>query len=1495
MPRTPFKSSFTLPVIEPANLPTMLETLCPSDRPLALLPVRLETRFFAQPDGSRELRIRVYPDTIHLHSHEHELTTAERDWGVHYWVQDWRAGSDEQARKTAWRQLADRFGAARAAWVVRVLRPTNPQSRPASPVPAEAALPVRPDFPAVPVVTGADDTAWRKPPTARVLPDRWLAILRSGDRPVVAAAGSPIMRPLQVGPDPRTPAEDDSDTAELAIDEGMKWMVDFEAAERSGMALRVAIPAPVLSEGIDSLIVMGVAASLDPAQSAKQLAAVLDGHHYTDGLEFLRQGTPTNNTDDRSAGTGSADRSQDRSFAGEVAGAPDDLDAASNGVRLGAVLGVPADVAGPVFGRISNAAATHDLDARAMNDALWQTGWGYFLTNMIGPDGTGLTFEHITWARAHFTSHVRSAGPFAAIRCGRQPYGLLPVTSLDLWKASGDEPASIACESWLAALLLKLRDVVWRPRLPDTMRVGRRQNPPDVDADLADVMRTEALPIAYRTRPLLGRRYLQHLRAFVGEDLRAFARVQDTLTSRILERLGFTWRPPLAQATYGDLSWPVSVPLVQAGAGPATRLLEPNFITGLLNQREIAPLVEGTVTSTAPGASLLHVLLRHALLREYAQATAMISATVPGIDLWSVLRDQELVDVDPGTAPATTWKRQLDVVVAGVTGSRTIRQFVEGAATFEAEPVQALGGFRQSLAHLQALDREALQLLMQGTLDLGSHRLDAWITSLATKRLTFMRHGTPGGVRVGAYGWVENLYPTDIVAVAVPPPPGEAEPVFASASDSGFIHAPSLTHAATAALLRNAHLGPGNVAEADRPFAIDLSSRRVREAGWVLDAMGSGQPLGAILGYRLERRLQELSLRRFTPTLRDIAPLTARRLEQTDLPVEAIAAGTVVDGATLFETWRRAPATVRSRLQQDGATDADTAAMESEIRALGDTVDAVTDALTAEAAYQMVRGNSSRTATTLKAIAEGEASPPDLEVARTPRSGVALTHRVLLLFSGPPAPTPGWPDAASSPRAAAEPMLNAWAARLLGDPGNIRCTVERLDAESDAVAETRTFQFSDLGLTALDVVYSVEPTADAPTRAAAATTLEERILDHARVALGFGPDARLRLQLFASDTSTELSLLHLLEQARAVRTLLTGTRSAAPDDLQPPERAAGGTLDLEDLRPRVERAEEALEAADAALRALVEDDRPGIEALRRALLRMDAFGVKPAVPGVSGSDAAARAALQHQGAAALQESGARLARVEALRRAAPEVDVGRKRARLFQRMRAVFGPAFAPLARFVCEQPAATELRAALAGSTALQGGDPLEVHTWFLRSARVRPGLARLAATLRGAEIIRSGERLELRVGQLPFTGAGDRWVGLASVPGRDPDPGKLSLVVQGTAQVDAGTPLSGLWIDEWVEIVPARRETTAVTFQYNPPDACAPQSILLAVPPDPARDWDVATLYRVLAETLDLAKLRAIGPDALGEVAHYLPASFLALNASRDTASTDLGPLTR
>ncbi len=344
----------------------------------------------------------------------------------------------------------------------------------------------------------------------------------------------------------------------------------------------------------------------------------------------------------------------------------------------------------------------------------------------------------------------------------------------------------------------------------------------------------------------------------------------------------------------------MTAPLVQPGEVSPWQILQPNYIGALL----ATPSIDGLIAArpdpaaTDHATSLLQVLLRHAMLREIANAAARIAATIPGNNLATLLRDLELVDLvdlppvnyTVQTPPTTLhWKRQLDLKVPDITGSNTIRQFLEGLTSFTApvtRSVASLGEFRASLAHLQRLGSESLQYLMQGTLDLSAHRLDAWVTSFATKRLALMTPHGPIGLYVGGYGWVENLKPAPDPA-PVPTasmPPGEQAPLFAPAKDSGFIHAPSMTHASTAALLRNAHLGPTGVPRPDGPFAIDLSSQRVREASRLLEGVRQGQPLGALLGYRFERRLHDLTLDRFIVPLRGLAPLVGAATAATTSP-----------------------------------------------------------------------------------------------------------------------------------------------------------------------------------------------------------------------------------------------------------------------------------------------------------------------------------------------------------------------------------------------------------------------------------------------------------------------------------------------------------------------------------------------------------------------------------------------------------------------------------
>ena len=1483
-PHFAFRTATILPSIAvPPPLPEMLIELGKSDRPLALFPVRLETRFFPLPNGGSELRVRVYPDRIHIDSHEEELTQAEKTWGQHYWTQIFLAGDDTQAQKNAWRQLAERYDPQRAAWIARLLRPTNFESRTAS---------TEPTFPRVDVVEEGKDAAWRSAPKARLLPTRWIAVVQGAGRVIAAGGGRDIRPELAVGPDPQVDGDNAPEIPgdQAAVDAGMRWMVDFEEAEAAGMGLRIALTAANLAGPIESLIVLGVSSGATANEGAKQLGRQLDVQHYTDGLEFLRFGTPSNNTSAERSGYGAEDSGHERSFATESGAVDLTLDERSNGQRLGTALGLPSADIAPILASVAGGSDQHEVDQRSMNTALWQATWGYFLTNMIGMEGTGLTAEILAWARDHFIGHVRSSGPLPPLRCGRQPYGVLPVTSLDFWRPRAGEETANAPDMWLKAFLVSLRDNVWRSRLNNVARLGLR-NPPNPDADLADVMRTDAQSNGYSTRSLFGRHYLEHLREFIGQnlDLAGFTPIQNAITGDLLQLLGFQWRSRLSHATYADAMWPVSAPLIQAGEVSRWRKLEPNYIAAMLGDSGIAALV-----ARQPGeaTSLLETMLRHSMLLEYASATAAIAGTEAGGNFAALLRDPELIDLVNGLPLSTTWKRLLDRKVAAITGTKTIREHLDGLRTFTAPQVGALGAFRDSLEHLQNLDSEALQFLMQGTIDLASYRLDAWITSIATKRLAAMRVSQPQGIYVGGYGWVENLRPEATPRTEVTPPTGESAPLFAHVNDTGFIHAPSMTHASTAALLRNAQLGSDGVAESKGAFAIDLSSRRVREASWLLDGVRQGQPLAALLGYRFERRLHDLRKDQFIAPLRELAPLTARKLENTDLPVESIAANNVVDGLVLNQKWQDQKQSVKDRLQSAGATADDLTKLSRELDGLADSIDAVSDALTAETAYQMVRGNTSRLASTLNAVATGDAPAPELEVARTPRSGIPLTHRVLQLFSGKPPAATGWAAASTSVRATAEPMLNSWAAKLLGNPKKVRCTVEMLDG-SGAVLETHKLLLSDLQLTPLDVVFGVEPLAGVGQ----VSELEQRVLYQARLGTnGFPSQARLRIQ-HARPTdlgAQELTLLDVLEQARRVRRLLATARAADSEDLNPPERGEAGEVNVTDLNARVTKAERALKAAHKALDTLVKKGAAAqSDALRAALLKLGSCGVQGSVPVVAvGDDEASRSALNTQGIALLKEGKARIAQVDELIAAPVAAERRARCGQLLERMRTVFGSSFVAMPLFTYDN--AAELKSALAANDQVQGGDPLSVYTWFTRAARVRDPLARWSAPLSAAEVLGTGESLRLAVAQLPFN-ASDRWVGLPPEEGKDVLAGKLSLVVHADSTLKVDQPLCGLLIDEWVEVVPSSKETTAIAFQFNPPDACAPQSVLLAVPPVPDQPWTVASLHRVLLETLDLAKLRAIDAEALGEIGHYMPALYFGFNANDEVVSTDFAQLTR
>jgi hypothetical protein len=250
----------------------------PSNIPLVLLPIRIETRFS---DDQRQLRVRIYPDEIHLDRLEPGLTDDERSAGVSYWQQIWNGGS--AAEEQAWRDLVHATRPERAEYVAFALTPTNLDLRPADPGGPDPA----PAFPATapPAREGA---------VARALPDRFLVLAIQGADTSVQA-GDTIPAKLTVG---LAPGGNETDLRVMPsgarVGPGMEWMVDFDEAKKAGMALTVQLARP---GAVDRLLVMGIRSSPDPGAATAELDALLRAHRFADGLAFVPQGTPTNNTE----------------------------------------------------------------------------------------------------------------------------------------------------------------------------------------------------------------------------------------------------------------------------------------------------------------------------------------------------------------------------------------------------------------------------------------------------------------------------------------------------------------------------------------------------------------------------------------------------------------------------------------------------------------------------------------------------------------------------------------------------------------------------------------------------------------------------------------------------------------------------------------------------------------------------------------------------------------------------------------------------------------------------------------------------------------------------------------------------------------------------------------------------------------------------------------------------------------------------------------------
>jgi hypothetical protein len=1465
--------------------------------PLVLLPVRLETRFATGGDVP-ELWIRIFPDEIHADAHEHELTAKEVSAGRIYWTTVWE---DQDAARTAWQVLLETVPAPRAAWVVRVLTPRNVGGDHAG---------VDPDFPEPAMKIGD----WTRAAEARLLPDRFVALGFRAGQEVARQPGRAIVEPLAVtlAPDAAASQRQDVSGDGLEVDEAVRWTVDFERAVEVGMGIRMPVTGADLENGFDELLVVGVKGSLPPSETARELAGLFEEHHFGRGLAFVSQGTPTNNTERAPSGHPPADPHGAHSFAIELD--PARSIAGRDGERFARALGIPVDT----VTHCDRADADEHAAARAMCGALWPATWGYFFEELLFVDDLDAEVDAF---RDYFIDHVRARGHYAAFRVGSTPYGLVVASSLARWQSRGRKGR---IENAMPDDLRRLREI-WREAATAVPRVGRTADP---DRDLIEVLEMDASAREVRVRSVMGPNASLNLAAFFGLNWDPVRAKQLDLANQLALRLG---RTDIASRVFA-LTFGTPRPAFARGfvvAKPAPDQPEPlsetdplpfNYIRWLREAASIEDVREERLPAgvTRPD-TLLYLLLRHAMLREAARTadTILVNANVVSR---AVTRDHELVAAAfagpavgaAAAATSTVWDR-MQMTVPAVTGSLSLASFVWRDIAGVQE-TRRLREYREYLKTLETLPTAELERLLTETLDVCSHRLDAWITSMYDVRLTGMREARREASVVGAFGWVMGLRAKPSTSTTLMPVPqltaevrrrlGSIGPSLPQqTSTGGFVQTPSMAHAAAAAVLRNGFLSRRSV-NAQR-YGIDLSSARVRRARFILDAVRQGQSFGAVLGYQFERGLHEghrpLLLDRYKEPFRRAYPLVAGKLTATDTAdgesVETVAARNVVDGLALHAAWQKdAIAWGQDEKPVRPGTDFD--AVDAELRRLDETIDAVADVLMAESVYQLVRGNTAGASSSLDSLARGVRAP-DPEVVKTPRGGAAIMHRAALVLGGTPLTPAGWGAVPATPRSTAEPHLDGWLGMLIGDPSAVRCQVSYTDNAPTPVVRQVEVTLAALGLRPIDLLHAVAPseseaqaTQAEPTGSVQASEIDSRVAAVALARPDADPLGEITIAYAPTDRTTTRSVPEIAELLRAVGAVLSTSRALAPGDLLASEqsrRVSEADVDEAQLAARAGAALIALTTArdsivsEAAPLAVdptpVNPDRTKLVA---ALRQAAAFGVPGAFVASPHTETAATAEARERQQQRTRELVQRAASVAGEMTRRVEAATAETAARV--KVTHVFGDSFLALVRFTPVSDALSQ--ALVVGPTPAP--TPAQTREWLRGAALVRPPLDRYHRLTLLQRALGSAPAA-LTVTQTPHL-PGAAWVALPFADEASPHrSGTLALALFGANQPLPGAAdrWTGLFLDEWTELIPNREESTAVAFHYDDPGAEAPHAVIVAVPPDAAETWTLDTVSAVLRETLEAARLRLVDGDLLGVLSPLLPATYLASNSKLDTVA--------
>jgi hypothetical protein len=882
-----------------------------------MLPLRIETLFDELPDGTWQLSLRIAPDEPSIHRHQQKVTKEEARWLMAFWDRsrvmnpatgatpaDWLEHAEGIV---AWQRLSDRVGSPRAAWLTAEFVPTL----------NGGAFKVT--IPPARIGAQAPDRVSGLPQQITIV-----AIITNGEEIEVGSLEPDVSKLRLPALRKSTPAA--AGVADQLFD---SWLVSWARAKAVGTGGEFRLPPGCTPDTIKALYAYGL--------GDDSPAAHFRAHAEAGDLGLLRLGAATNAVH----GAPAADLADDAESWRAVAVKRLRQEHDSSIDEIAAVVCGDAEALPFLPGTSS------DLnDARRMVTALWPALWGHFFRDLWKCADDGHTLG--LWAMEALTPE----GPLLPIRVATQPYGLLPVTSLDGWQPS-DTSNVATVEAQLVDALLQLRA---------TWSGAAVQRGTIVDADtprLLELLARTGVSARYVYRPFLTAEQLAA--AYPAVPPATFTEAADSAWRPAADVLRH--RPSRAYLAIGDAQ-PLDLPLIGANRMPRATLKE---IFGSLYGRGLANPYQEPMLGVLPDSLLVRLLLYSAMLSKawYVQSADGLVDPVLNKLLWDDMVDRTpleilqdrfgfLFETGAGRDPAATLlERQMKATFDLATELDQYHERVPDPENPQGEVARL---------NLPAERKAQLERALRATLDTAGHRLDPWATGVAWRRVRQHSISNRRLLRLGAYGWLEGPF------LGTPGP-----------NAAGRLHAPSHAQALTSIILRDKFLASSQELAADgrNIWKMDLESTGVRLAIEMADEVRSGFHIFEVVGRRVEGIVGQPDRVR---ALRTAAPLRPEKPDMTEVcqgltALDALLAGSI-----------------------PGVLSPDDSA--PQIEALGDLKRALenySDLLVAEGVHRVVTGHADTAADAMDAAA-GFSRPPELQFPRTPPSGYRLATSVLAVF-----------------------------------------------------------------------------------------------------------------------------------------------------------------------------------------------------------------------------------------------------------------------------------------------------------------------------------------------------------------------------------------------------------------------------------------------------------------------------------------------------------------